>query len=123
MYNYAATALTTALQPPGEPDEHQRPAVRPRVRPASLPPVRQVRNTDGLSALQLFSRYFQGDIKAASYENYGTDIYIYLRALAAESVEQLPIWSDTASSKISATSSELSDWVSQPQYSVKSTPQ
>jgi len=77
----------------------------------------------GLPLSRLYARYFQGDIKAASYENYGTDIYIYLRALAAESVEQLPIWSDTASSKISATSSELSDWVSQPQYSVKSTPQ
>ena len=60
----------------------------------------------------LHCRYFQGDIKAASYENHGTDIYIYLRALAVESVEQLPIWSDTASSKISATSSDISDWTS-----------
>ena len=31
-------------------------------------------------------RYFQGDIKAASYENHGTDIYIYVQALAKESV-------------------------------------
>lgn len=64
----------------------------------------------GLPLARLYARYFQGDIKAASYENHGTDIYIYLRALAVESVEQLPIWSDTASSKISATSSDLSDW-------------
>eukprot|EP00092_Neocalanus_flemingeri_P013144 GFUD01014163.1.p1 GENE.GFUD01014163.1~~GFUD01014163.1.p1 ORF type:complete len:452 (+),score=85.58 GFUD01014163.1:244-1599(+) len=66
----------------------------------------------GLPLARLYARYFQGDIKAASYENHGTDIYIYLRALAKESVEQLPIWSDTASSKISATSSDISDWTS-----------
>lgn len=64
----------------------------------------------GLPLARLYARYFQGDIKAASYENHGTDIYIYLRALAVESVEQLPIWSDTASSKISATCSDVSDW-------------
>jgi len=66
----------------------------------------------GLPLARLYARYFQGDIKAASYENHGTDIYIYLRALAKESVEQLPIWSDTASNKISATSSDISDWTS-----------
>eukprot|EP00091_Calanus_sinicus_P012832 TRINITY_DN28681_c0_g1_i1.p1 TRINITY_DN28681_c0_g1~~TRINITY_DN28681_c0_g1_i1.p1 ORF type:complete len:158 (-),score=23.57 TRINITY_DN28681_c0_g1_i1:55-528(-) len=66
----------------------------------------------GLPLARLYARYFQGDMKAASYENHGTDIYIYLRALAVESVEQLPIWSDTASSKISATSSDISDWTS-----------
>jgi len=66
----------------------------------------------GLPLARLYARYFQGDIKAASYENHGTDIYIYLRALAKESIEQLPIWSDTASSKISATSSDISDWTS-----------
>jgi len=64
-----------------------------------------------LSGLGLYARYFQGDIKVASYENFGTDFYIYLRALAKESVEKLPIWSDTASGKISATSSDVSDWV------------
>jgi len=66
----------------------------------------------GLPLARLYARYFQGDIKAASYENHGTDIYIYLRALAVESVEQLPIWSDTACSKISATESDISDWTS-----------
>ena len=40
-------------------------------------------------------RYFQGDVKLASYENHGTDVYVYLHALAGESVEWLPIWSDT----------------------------
>ena len=65
----------------------------------------------GLPLSRLYARYFQGDIKVASYENFGTDFYIYLRALAKESVEKLPIWSDTASGKISATSSDVSDWV------------
>jgi len=65
----------------------------------------------GLPLSRLYARYFQGDIKVASYENHGTDIYIYLRALAKESVEKLPIWSDTASGKISATSSDISDWI------------
>ena len=79
-------------------------------------------------------RYFQGDIKAASYENHGTDIYIYVQALAKESVswsrwhdhwsstqgapfnlavscqvEKLPIWSETASSKMS-TEREVQNW-------------
>ena len=57
------------------------------------------------------ARYFQGDVKIASYENHGTDVYIYLHALAKESVEMLPIWSDTASEKMAATSSDLSDWI------------
>ena len=57
-------------------------------------------------------RYFQGDVKLASYENHGTDVYVYLHALAQESLELLPIWSDTASEKMDATSSDLSDWVS-----------
>ena len=55
-------------------------------------------------------RYFQGDVKLASYENHGTDVYIYLHA--QESLERLPIWSETASEKMTATSSDLSDWVS-----------
>ena len=40
----------------------------------------------GLPLSRLYARYFQGDIKAASYENHGTDIYIYVQALAKESV-------------------------------------
>ena len=47
-----------------------------------------------------FFRYFQGDVRAASYEGYGTDVYIYLNALAGEAVEMLPVWSPTASDKV-----------------------
>jgi len=67
----------------------------------------------GLPLSRLYARYFQGDVKVASYENHGTDVYIYLRALAKESVEKLPIWSEDVKGKISATSSNISDWVGQ----------
>jgi len=66
----------------------------------------------GLPLSRLYARYFQGDVRLASYENHGTDVYVYLHALAQESLERLPIWSDTASEKMDATSSDLSDWVS-----------
>ena len=39
-------------------------------------------------------------MRAASYEGYGTDVYIYLNALAGEAVEMLPVWSPTASDKV-----------------------
>ena len=67
----------------------------------------------GLPLSRLYARYFQGDVKVASYENHGTDVYIYLRALAKESVEKLPIWNEDVKGKISATSSNISDWVGQ----------
>ena len=57
------------------------------VRPATLEALCQVLD---FSLRRLLTptmlRYFQGDIKAASYENHGTDIYIYVQALAKESV-------------------------------------
>jgi len=64
----------------------------------------------GLPLSRLYARYFQGDIKAASYENHGTDIYIYFQALESESVEKLPIWSETASSKMKLDDTRNDDW-------------
>lgn len=63
----------------------------------------------GLPLSRLYARYFQGDIKAASYENHGTDIYIYVQALAKESVEKLPIWSETACTKMDTKQEVRSD--------------
>jgi len=63
----------------------------------------------GLPLSRLYARYFQGDIRAASYENHGTDIYIYVQALAKESVEKLPIWSETASSKMNVENVFITD--------------
>jgi len=66
----------------------------------------------GLPLSRLYARYFQGDLKAASYEGHGTDIYIYFHALSEKSVEHLPIWSQTASDIISNKDSPVSDWAS-----------
>jgi len=63
----------------------------------------------GLPLSRLYARYFQGDIKAASYENHGTDIYIYFQALAKESVEKLPIWSKTVGDKIQLEKEMMND--------------
>lgn len=65
----------------------------------------------GLPLSRLYARYFQGDIRAASYENHGTDIYIYFQALAKESVEKLPIWSKTVSDRMNTDKdSDCGDW-------------
>lgn len=64
----------------------------------------------GLPLSRLYARYFQGDIRAASYEGHGTDIYIYFQALCSNSVERLPIWGQTACDKMSVKSSPISDW-------------
>jgi len=66
----------------------------------------------GLPLARLYARYFQGELRAASYEGHGTDIYIYLQALAGEAIEHLPVWSPEACSKITARSSPISDWTS-----------
>jgi len=46
----------------------------------------------GLPIAQLYARYFHGDLRIASYEGYGTDVYIYIRALASKDVERLPMY-------------------------------
>jgi len=66
----------------------------------------------GLPLSRLYARYFQGDIKAASYEGHGTDIYIYFQALSEKCVEKLPIWSQTASAIITSKDLPASDWSS-----------
>merc|ERR1719481_584556 len=68
----------------------------------------------GLPLSRLYARYFQGDIKAASYEGHGTDIYIYFQALSDRCVEKLPIWSQTASAIITSKELPAPDWTSPP---------
>jgi len=46
----------------------------------------------GLPLARLYARYFNGDLRVASYEGYGTDVYIYTRALASTARERLPIY-------------------------------
>jgi len=47
---------------------------------------------NGLPRARLYARYFHGDIKMASYEGYGTDIYIYLKAVGNVAKERLPLF-------------------------------
>jgi len=47
---------------------------------------------NGLPTARLYARYFHGDIKMASYEGYGTDIYIYLKAVGNIAKERLPLF-------------------------------
>lgn len=76
----------------------------------------------GLPLARLYARYFQGDLRAASYEGHGTDIYIYLHALAGEAVERLPIWGTAASNKMSACSSPIPDWTGSSHHQKKMLP-
>ena len=46
----------------------------------------------GLSLAWLYARYFHGDYKVAAYEGFGTDVYIYTKALASTAVERLPVY-------------------------------
>jgi len=46
----------------------------------------------GLPLSRLYARYFQGDLKIAAYEGFGTDVYIYTKALASSAVERLPVY-------------------------------
>ena len=55
-------------------------------------------------------RYFGGDIKIASCDGYGTDAYIYLKALETDAKETLPIFNASSSSKIKDTKNQVEDW-------------
>ncbi|UYV60835.1 PDK2 [Cordylochernes scorpioides] len=51
----------------------------------------------GLPLSRLYARYFQGDLILNSYEGYGTDAIIYLKALSNEANEVLPVFNKTSS--------------------------
>eukprot|EP00092_Neocalanus_flemingeri_P037478 GFUD01040810.1.p1 GENE.GFUD01040810.1~~GFUD01040810.1.p1 ORF type:complete len:537 (+),score=104.71 GFUD01040810.1:69-1613(+) len=46
----------------------------------------------GLPLARLYARYFHGDLRVAAYDGFGTDVYIYTRALANTAVERLPVY-------------------------------
>lgn len=50
----------------------------------------------GLPLSRLYARYFQGDLHVTSYEGYGTDAIIYLKALSNEANELLPVFNKTS---------------------------
>jgi len=64
----------------------------------------------GLPLARLYARYFHGDLRLASYEGYGTDVYIYARALSSTAVERLPVYNKDS---VEAWSEEYDDdWTS-----------
>jgi len=64
----------------------------------------------GLPLSRLYARYFGGDMKLASCDGYGTDTYIYLRALESDARETLPIFNASSSNKIRDTKNQVEDW-------------
>jgi len=65
----------------------------------------------GLPLSRLYARYFHGDLIVNSYEGYGTDAIVYLKALTSEANELLPIFNKTSSKRYS-TSVPAADWSS-----------
>jgi len=64
----------------------------------------------GLPLSKLYARYFGGDIKLASCDGYGTDAYIYLKALSADAHEMLPIFNKNSYNKMKNTATQVHDW-------------
>jgi len=64
----------------------------------------------GLPLSKLYARYFGGDIKLASCEGFGTDAYIYLKALSADAHETLPIFNSNSYNKLKNTANPVPDW-------------
>jgi pyruvate dehydrogenase kinase 2/3/4 len=65
----------------------------------------------GLPLSRLYARYFQGDLKIASVDGYGTDVYIYLQALSDEATEHLPNFSQAAVCKLRPQINKEADWI------------
>ncbi|CAF0733354.1 unnamed protein product [Rotaria sordida] len=61
----------------------------------------------GLPIARLYAQYFQGNLKLASIENYGTSAYVSLQATAENASERLPIF---CKSRYSYTTKKGSDW-------------
>jgi len=63
----------------------------------------------GLPLSRLYARYFHGDLILNSYQGYGTDAVIYLRALSCDAHEMLPLFNKTTSSNYQS-AALISDW-------------
>jgi len=63
----------------------------------------------GLPLSRLYARYFHGDLILNSYDGYGTDAVIYLKALTHEATELLPVFNKT-STKQYRSAIPTADW-------------
>ncbi|CAD5222393.1 unnamed protein product [Bursaphelenchus xylophilus] len=63
----------------------------------------------GLPLSRLYARYFLGDLNLMSMEGYGSQAYIYLKALPVDATEVLPIYS-TSSRRTLTMGAQAADW-------------
>jgi hypothetical protein len=77
--------------------------------------VENILFVNGLELSELF-RYFHGDLILNSYDGYGTDAVIYLKALTHEANELLPVFNKT-STKQYKSAIPTADWTD-PTYCV-----
>jgi len=63
----------------------------------------------GLPLSRLYARYFHGDLIVNSYDGYGTDAIIYLKALPSDAGELLPIFNKTSTKQYKA-AIPTADW-------------
>eukprot|EP00095_Tigriopus_kingsejongensis_P000220 snap_masked-scaffold55_size446313-processed-gene-1.5 protein:Tk00220 transcript:snap_masked-scaffold55_size446313-processed-gene-1.5-mRNA-1 annotation:"PREDICTED:" len=64
----------------------------------------------GLPLSRLYARYFRGDIALTSLHGYGTDVVVYLRALAEDASEVLPVFNSITKRSYLENGSGGSDW-------------
>ena len=80
----------------------------------------------GLPLSRLYARYFRqirflslalklftdsrGDIKIASVDGYGTDVYVYLQRLSHLAQENLPVYNAVSSAKLRNSATQVNDW-------------
>jgi len=64
----------------------------------------------GLPLSRLYARYFHGDIILSSFDGFGTDATLYLRALAREASEVLPIFNQMSKQLYSKPKPMVADW-------------
>lgn len=69
----------------------------------------------GLPISRLYAKYFHGDLHLLSCDGYGTDTIIYLKLLANEANELLPIFNKTSSKFYQATI-PAGDWSNQSSF-------
>merc|ERR1719422_2132658 len=63
----------------------------------------------GLPLSRLYARYFHGDLILNSYDGYGTDAVVYLKALTHDATELLPVFNKT-STKQYKSAIPIADW-------------
>ena len=63
----------------------------------------------GLPLSRLYARYFHGDLILNSYDGYGTDAVVYLKACTDDATELLPVFNKT-STKQYKSAIPTADW-------------